>query len=55
MTVGSSAADLIRELGLREGMVALEVNEKVVPRGLREATRLAAGDRVELVTMMGGG
>ena len=52
---GSSAADLIRELGLREGMVAVEVNQRVVPRDQRQQTLLRSGDRVELVTMMGGG
>ena len=51
----TTVADLIRDLGLREGMVAVEVNEKVIPRGSRQETRLRAGDRVELVTMMGGG
>jgi thiamine biosynthesis protein ThiS len=36
-------------------MVAVEVNESLVPRERRESTHLRAGDRVELVTIMGGG
>ena len=52
---GQSVAELVLELGLRPGMVAVEVNESLVPRERRESTCLRAGDRVELVTIMGGG
>ena len=52
---GQSVAELVLELGLRPGMVAVEVNEGLVTREQREGTRLRAGDRVELVTIMGGG
>ena len=52
---GASVADLVAGLGLRPGMVAVEVNESVVTREDRPSTLLRAGDRVELVTIMGGG
>jgi sulfur carrier protein len=52
---GQSVSDLVAELGLRPGMVAVEVNQKLVPRDRREETRLRARDRIELVTIMGGG
>jgi sulfur carrier protein len=52
---GQSVAELVADLGLRPGMVAVEVNEKLVTRELRESTRIRAGDRIELVTIMGGG
>ena len=52
---GLNVAELVGELGLRPGMVAVEVNEELVPRDRREGTALRAGDRVELVTIMGGG
>lgn len=52
---GTTVAELVAELGLRPGMVAVEVNERLVPRDRREATSLCAGDQVELVTIMGGG
>ena len=52
---GSTVADLVLELGLRPGMVAVEVNEALVPRERRATSRLGSGDRVELVTSMGGG
>jgi sulfur carrier protein len=52
---GESVAALIADLGLRPGMVAVELNESLVPRDRRESTPLRAGDKVELVTIMGGG
>ncbi|HSW46726.1 MAG TPA: sulfur carrier protein ThiS [Phycisphaerae bacterium] len=35
--------------------VAVEVNEELVPRRLYDATALRGGDRVEIVTLVGGG
>lgn len=52
---GLSVADLILELGLRPEIVAVEVNQDLVTRDRRAATVLRSGDRVELVTMVGGG
>ena len=52
---GETVAELVLELGLRPGMVAVEVNERLVARERRESTSLRAGDKVELVTIMGGG
>ena len=52
---GQSVAELVAELALRPGMVAVEVNGALVTRDRREATALRAGDRVEVVTIMGGG
>jgi len=52
---GISLAELVAELELRPGMVAVEVNAALVTRDRRESTALREGDRVELVTIMGGG
>lgn len=52
---GTSVAELVVELDLRPGMVAVEVNGVLVTRERRETTKLQAGDQVELVTIMGGG
>lgn len=35
--------------------IAVELNGEVVPRSLYGATRLAAGDRLEIVVAVGGG
>jgi len=51
----TSVADLVRELGVRPEIVAVEVNQRLVARDRRDAYLLAAGDRVELVTLVGGG
>lgn len=50
-----TAAAVIRELGLEGRPVAVEVNELVVPRARLETCMLAEGDRVEVVTLVGGG
>ena len=52
---GTSVADLIGELGLAGKPVAVERNREVVPRALHASTLLAAGDRLEVVTFVGGG
>ncbi len=50
-----SVAELIAQLGLEPRRVAIEVNEKLVRRSEYEQTRLCEGDRVEIVTLVGGG
>jgi len=51
----SSLTDLIAELGLEQRMIAIELNLEVVPKSLYGETPLKAGDRIELVHMIGGG
>ena len=50
-----SVADLVAHLGLRPEQVAIEVNKDLITRDARDRTTLAEGDRVELVTLVGGG
>ena len=52
---GTTVATLIVELGLGDRRVAVERNREVVPRAEHASTVLAKGDRVELVTFVGGG
>lgn len=55
---GASApvvADLLAELGLAGRPAAVEVNGDVVPKAEHAARPIAAGDRVEIVTLVGGG
>jgi len=50
-----SVADLLDQLGLDRQRVAVEINSVLVPRGEQVNQRLAAGDHVEIVTLVGGG
>ena len=50
-----SVADLLRELGVPAGRVAVEVDRRIVRRQEWESTRLTPGARVELVHFVGGG
>lgn len=52
---GTSLAALVRDAGLAPEQVAVEVNRQLVPRESRDERLLREGDRVELVTMVGGG
>jgi len=51
----STAADLVAALGFVGRPLAVEVNEEVVPRPRLADCRLKSGDRLELVTLVGGG
>ena len=47
--------DLIVELGLTDGPVAVELNREVVPRAQHATTRIAEGNALEIVHLVGGG
>jgi sulfur carrier protein len=46
---------LLEELGAAGQPVAVMVNGRVVPRAERDGCRLKDGDRVEVLTFVGGG
>ena len=50
-----SVADLVRELALEGKRIAVELNGEIVPRSRYAETRLADGDRLEIVGAVGGG
>jgi sulfur carrier protein len=52
---GDTVATLLEALGLDPRQLAVERNLELVPRGKHAATPLAPGDRVEVVTLVGGG
>lgn len=52
---GTSVGALVRYLELTSERVAVERNGKLVPRAEYELTLLADGDRLEMVTLVGGG
>ena len=50
-----SVAELVTSLDLASEQVAVEVNRRIVRRADHAARTLAAGDVVEVVTLVGGG
>jgi len=52
---GSTVASLLEELALSPARVAVERNGQVVRKADHAATRLVEGDRIEIVTFVGGG
>jgi sulfur carrier protein len=55
LVAGSTVTDLIATLGLGGKPVAVERNREVVPRARHGETQLVTGDRIEVVTFVGGG
>jgi thiamine biosynthesis protein ThiS len=52
---GTTVADLLNELGVKVQHCAVELNLQLVPRQQHAAQTLASGDRMEVVTLVGGG
>jgi len=52
---GLHVAALIEHLQLNPGRVAIERNLEILPRAAWAATRVAPGDRFEIVHFVGGG
>ena len=46
---------LLREVGLLERRVAIEVNQEVIARGRHADHVLSDGDRIEIIQAIGGG
>ena len=52
---GTTLAALLEQLGLAGKPLAVEVNLQLIPRQQHGQHLLKAGDRVEIVTLVGGG
>lgn len=55
LATGSSLRDLIEVLGFAGRPIAVEVDGDVVPRAALADRTLAGGERIEIVTFVGGG
>lgn len=55
MEPGGNVRSLLRELDLPESRVAVERNRAIVRKADYAGTALAEGDRIEIVTFVGGG
>ncbi|MBD2342762.1 sulfur carrier protein ThiS [Anabaena subtropica] len=47
--------DLLRQLGFNPRLVAVEYNGEILHRQFWEQTKVQSGDRLEVVTIVGGG
>jgi sulfur carrier protein len=55
LRAGATLDDLIVELSLTPARIAIELNQEVVRRDRWAETKLAEGDRIEIVHFVGGG
>lgn len=52
---GATVADLLKQLDLPNGRVAIERNLEILPRPEWTSTAIQPGDRYEIVHFVGGG
>lgn len=52
---GVTVADLLRELEVKPDRVAVELNLEILDRQEFERRNLSEGDRVEIISFIGGG
>lgn len=52
---GPTVAELLEARGVRAAACAVELNRELAPRRRHGEIRLREGDRVEIVTLVGGG
>lgn len=55
LATSATVGDLLRDLGLADKRVAVELNKEIVPRSRHAEVRLQDNDRVEVVAAIGGG
>jgi sulfur carrier protein len=55
IAIGSTVAQLLESLRLDPRSLAVELNLDVIPRGRHAECLLHDGDRLEIVTLVGGG
>jgi sulfur carrier protein len=53
--IGTILPDLLTQIGLNPRLVAVEYNGEILPRQLWDTTTVQTGDRLEIVTIIGGG
>ena len=51
----SSLQQLLQQLKIGEGRIAIELNGEIIPRSQFQQQLLSKGDRVEIVQAIGGG
>ena len=52
---GATVLVLLEQLGLNAGRVAIEYNLRILPKAEWAETKVATGDRIEIVQFVGGG
>jgi len=52
---GITVSQLLAALEVTVGRVAVELNRQIVPKAEHDSTTLSVGDKVEIVSFVGGG
>jgi len=52
---GGTVSDLLEELSIKTRAIAVELNQEIVPADQHHTTNVSPGDKLEIVTLVGGG
>ena len=52
---GTTIFNLVTDLDIAHKKIALEINEEIIPRSQFDSRILQNGDKIEIVTAVGGG
>lgn len=52
---GMTVSELVAEMGFRAMLIAVEVNGTIVKKSDYESKKLSDGDKIEVVSFVGGG
>ncbi len=52
---GGTVSELLKALDIKTRAIAVELNHEVVPADQHDTTKISPGDRLEVVTLVGGG
>lgn len=55
LTEEMTVSQYLEKNNYRQGRIAVEINEEILPKSQYETRTLCESDRVEIVTFMGGG
>ncbi len=52
---GGTVSDLLKALSITTRAIAVELNQEIVPADQHHTTKISPGDKLEVVTLVGGG
>ncbi|HIE77505.1 MAG TPA: sulfur carrier protein ThiS [Candidatus Thioglobus sp.] len=55
MAESSTVTSLVNQLGYQDKRIAIEVNEKIIPKSSHNQYKLLQDDKVEIIVAVGGG
>ena len=55
ISINFSLVDIIEEYSLKNELIAVEINQEVIPRSSYKTKKINKNDRIEILELIGGG